>query len=273
MAGGRILAILGYCPGKVGFGGIREPARRKLRNCVQISMPCGFKAERPCGAALVRAPGAVHFAPSGLKRAENSQRGQGEFPQKQDKAGMGLRWWLGAFCVLVLWTAWDRDTVAEKNIKAFELRELKLMDSTGLSLLANGWHKSKPGKCSDHGGKRGPCSLGFCRGCPCADDDCAEKHGLGRGLTGKQAVQKGAEPEKILPFRDGVPQAGMYSERTEDEFRAAPSAGCDAESLGNILGLEFRLRQPVPDLKMFNARYSRSLRILLLQAPPFIGIR
>ncbi len=28
MAGGRILAILGYCPGKVGFGGIREPARR-----------------------------------------------------------------------------------------------------------------------------------------------------------------------------------------------------------------------------------------------------
>ena len=167
---------------------------------------------------------------------------------------MGLRWWLGAFCVLVLWTAWDRDTVAEKNIKAFELRELKLMDSTGLSLLANGWHKSKPGKCSDHGGKRGPCSLGFCRGCPCADDDCAEKHGLGRGLTGKQAVQKGAEPEKILPFRDGVPQAGMYSERTEDEFRAARSAGCDAESLGNILGLEFRLRQPVPDLKMFNAR-------------------
>ncbi len=51
MAGGRIWAILGYCPGKVGFGGIREPARRKLRNCVQISMPCGFKAERLCGAA------------------------------------------------------------------------------------------------------------------------------------------------------------------------------------------------------------------------------
>ena len=50
------MAILGYCPGKVGFGGIREPARRKLRNCVQISMPCGFKAERLCGAALVRAP-------------------------------------------------------------------------------------------------------------------------------------------------------------------------------------------------------------------------
>ncbi len=44
----------------------------------------------------------------------------------------------------------------------------------------------------------------------------------------------------------------MYSERTEDEFRAAPSAGCDAESLGNILGLEFRLRQTVPDRKIFN---------------------
>ena len=167
---------------------------------------------------------------------------------------MGLRWWLGAFCVLVLWTAWDRDTVAEKNINAFELCELKLMEPTGLSLLANGWHKSKPGKCSEHGGKKAPCSLGFCKGCPCGTDGCGEKHGFGRGLTGKQAVQKGAEPEKVLPFRDGVPQEGMYAERAEDEFRAAPSAGCDAETLGNVLGLEFRLRQPVPESKIFNGR-------------------
>ena len=216
--------------------------------CPAGSRPSGCAARRVAGR-----PSAVHFAPSGL-RAENSQRGQGEFPQKQDKAGMGLRWWLGAFCVLVLWTAWDRDTVAEKNINAFELCELKLMEPTGLSLLANGWHKSKPGKCSEHGGKKAPCSLGFCKGCPCGTDGCGEKHGFGRGLTGKQAVQKGAEPEKVLPFRDGVPQEGMYAERAEDEFRAAPSAGCDAETLGNVLGLEFRLRQPVPESKIFNGR-------------------
>ena len=124
MAGGRISAILGYCPGKVGFGGTREPARGKLRSCVQISMPCGFKAERLCGAARVRAP----EAPCILCRPENSQRGQAKFPRR---AG-----WLGAFCVLVLWTAWDRDTVADKNIKAFELRELKLMDPTGQQSLS-----------------------------------------------------------------------------------------------------------------------------------------
>ena len=136
------MAILGYCPGNVSFGGIREPARRKHRNCVQISMPCGFKP-------LLRGPGGAF------------PNGPGKIPQKTRKAGMGLRWWLGAFCVLVLWTAWDRDTVAEKNIKAFELRELNLMDPTGLSLLANGWHESLPAKCSEHGGKKGPCSLGF----------------------------------------------------------------------------------------------------------------
>ncbi len=120
----------------------RNPRARKEKHQERRS---DLHALRVQGRAAVRRSGgqgarsAVHFAPSGLP-AENSQRGQSKFPRKQDKAEMGLRWWLGAFCVLVLWTAWDRDTVAEKNIKAFDLRELKLMDPTGLSLLANGWH-------------------------------------------------------------------------------------------------------------------------------------
>jgi hypothetical protein len=138
-------------------------------------------ALRVQGRAAVRrgvtlgARSAVHFAPSGL-RAENSQRGQAKFPRKKDKAlgRDGPAVVVGALCVLVWWTAWDRDTVAEKHIKAFELRELKLMDPTGLSLLANGWHESLPAKCSEDGGKKGPCSREF--------------RGVGRSSSGWQVT-------------------------------------------------------------------------------------
>jgi hypothetical protein len=74
-------------------------------------------------------------------------------------------------------------------------------------------------------------------------------------MLGKQAVAKGAQPERILPFRDGVPEEGMYTEAVENDFvETTASASCDTEGLGKILGLDFRLRQPVPDKKMFNAR-------------------
>ena len=75
------MAILGYCPGKVGFGGIREPARRKLRNCVQISMPCGFKAERLCGAAVWRAPKRRAFCAVRVTGGE-FPKGPGRIPSK-----------------------------------------------------------------------------------------------------------------------------------------------------------------------------------------------
>ncbi len=71
-----------------------------------------------------------------------------------------MRWLLGALRVLVLWTVWDRETVIEKNIHAFELRSLYNMDTTGLPLLPSG-------------------ATGFTR-----------KHGLGLGLMGNTAVKK-----------------------------------------------------------------------------------
>jgi hypothetical protein len=122
---------------------------------------------------------------------------------------MGLLWWLGALCVLVLSTLWGGETVVEKNIRKFEVSSLEGMDLTGLSLLSNGWHESLPTKCAAHGAKKGPCGLGFCKGCPCGDNGCAEKQGLGRGMLGKPAVPKGGQPEIILPFRAGVPEEGM----------------------------------------------------------------
>ncbi len=81
MAGGRILAILGYCPGKVGFGGIREPAKRKQRNCVQ-------------GRAVVRS-GAVQGArsPCILRRPSYGEfpKGPGVIPQKTRQSWDGKR--------------------------------------------------------------------------------------------------------------------------------------------------------------------------------------
>ena len=149
--------------------------------CPSSSRPSGSAARQPLGR-----PSAVHFALSGLKRTRNSQRGQEEFPRnkcrRRTKLGMGVRWLWGALSVLVLWTVLDRETVIEKDIRAFELRSVEIMDTTGLSLLPSGWHPSLPAKCADHGGKQGPCPLGFCKGCPCSDTGCTLRHGLGPGL-------------------------------------------------------------------------------------------
>ncbi len=129
----------------------------------------------------------------------------------------------------------------EKEIHSIELRSLEIMDVTGLSLLSNGWNELLPGKCADHGGKTVRCGLGFCKGCPCCDNGCAEKQGLGRGMLGKQAVAKGAQTESILPFRDGVPEEGMYTEAVENDVcGTTASASCDTEGLVKMLGLDFR---------------------------------
>ncbi len=73
------------------------------------------------------------FVRAGLKRSRNSQRGQGQFPRKQapPKFAMGLLWWLGALCVLVLSTLWVGETVVEKKIRKFEVSYLEVMGLTG----------------------------------------------------------------------------------------------------------------------------------------------
>ena len=54
----------------------------------------------------------------------------------------------------------------------------------------------------------------FLKGFPWVATGCTLRHGLGPGLKGKAAVKKGAEPEKVLPFRVPEPSAtqnGMKS--------------------------------------------------------------
>ena len=216
-------------------------------------MPFKFKAERLCGAAAVGAPERRAFCAVRVTDAE-FPKGPGRIP-RITSAAMGVRWLWGALSVLVLWTVLDRETVIEKDIRAFELRSVEIMDTTGLSLLPSGWHPSLPAKCADHGGKQGPCPLGFCKGCPCSATGCTLRHGLGPGLKGKAAVKKGAEPEKVLPFRVPEPPEGGYVERNEGDFcEAVSSDTCKPEDVGALLGIKFRLREAVPDAKIFNAR-------------------
>jgi hypothetical protein len=157
-------------------------------------MPFKFKAERLCGAAAVGAPERRAFlrCPGYGRGIPKGARKNSPYKQVPHEAGMGVRWLWGALSVLVLWTVLDRETVIEKDIRAFELRSVEIMDTTGLSLLPSGWHPSLPARCADHGGKQGPCPLGFCKGCPCSATGCTLRHGLGPGLKGKTAVKKGA---------------------------------------------------------------------------------
>lgn len=220
-------------------------------------MPFKFKAERLCGAAAVGAPERRAFlrCPGYGRGIPKGARKNSPYKQVPHEAGMGVRWLWGALSVLVLWTVLDRETVIEKDIRAFELRSVEIMDTTGLSLLPSGWHPSLPARCADHGGKQGPCPLGFCKGCPCSATGCTLRHGLGPGLKGKTAVKKGAEPEKVLPFRVPEPPEGGYVERNEGDFcEAVSSDTCKPEDVGALLGIKFRLREAVPDAKIFNAR-------------------
>jgi hypothetical protein len=134
-------------------------------------MPFEFKTDRLCGAATLVAPKRRAFALCG-SRSRNSQRGQGEFRRKQTlrATGLVLRWWLGVVCVLVLSTLWGGDTVLEKGMRSIVFVSLEIMEVGGPSLLSNGWHESFPAKCPEHGGKRGPCGLGFCKGYPCGEN-------------------------------------------------------------------------------------------------------
>jgi hypothetical protein len=51
------------------------------------------------------------------------------------------------------------------------------------------------------------------------------------------------------------PPEGGYVERNEGDFcEAVSSDTCKPEDVGALLGIKFRLREAVPDAKIFNTR-------------------
>ncbi len=98
-------------------------------------MPCGLWAERLGGAKLVGEP------PKRRAFALYS-------PENKRPRGMGLcgGGWEVRPC-FVDW--WDRETVIEKNIRAFEFLFSGRYGHHGTSLLPSGWHPSFPARCAD----------------------------------------------------------------------------------------------------------------------------